>query len=285
MSKGGKKMAIVPLTEFLELRARFEIFLTLKGRAKRTVDSHSGVARRITSQIGSIRPAPEAVDLFVFETYRAQRSFSHKVNTVKTLEYWLEFIGQPRKFGRPKKPRRVITGALSEAEINRLFFVARSLKEKAVLALLAYGLRPNEVCSVRHRDLDLARQTVFIREGKGMKDALVTLPAPAVDILMQYLAEAPRQSDDWLLTTYQGNRYTTGAARKLIKVLARLAGIERRVWPYQMRHSYATNLVIRGANLEYIRQQMRHAWMETTMTYLSSVPHLGSVEHLHPNYF
>lgn len=282
---GGKRPALELLPSFVALVPKFQRALVLKGLSVVTVSGHVKAIGRQTARFGTTHPPTETVDQFVCDLFQSGASYSHKANNATALEYWLEFIGAPRRFRRPRKPRRVVTDVLSEAEINRLFFVTRSIKEKALLALLAYGLRPKEICQVKRRDLDVARQTIFIRQGKGAKDALITIPPAAVAILIQLLADAPRAANDWLLTTYQGRQYTTGAARKAIKVLARRAGFTRRTWPYMLRHSYATNLLVRGAHLEYIRQQMRHAWIDTTYSYLSSVPHLGSVEHLHPHYF
>lgn len=270
--KGGRRPALEPLPAFLERRTPFERFLTLKGRARETVDGHADAMRRLTARFGTAQPSAEQVEQFVADLYRSRTSFSHHVNTVKALEYWLEFMGTPRTFGRPKKPRRLIKQPPTEMEINRLFLACRSLTETAILALLTYGaLRPKELCAVRRQDVDLGARTLFVADGKGRKDAIVEVPSGCVDILIRYLAEQPRDPGEPLFRTYQGNRYTTGALRKRVKVLARLAGFTRRVWPYLMRHSYATNLVIRGAALPYIQRQMRHAWPETTYVYYESL--------------
>lgn len=284
--RGGRRTERIPLPEFLSLKPQFESFLVLKGLQPTTVDGHTEAMRRLTAGFNTTHPTNEEVDQFVVELYRSKASYSHKANNIRVLEYWLAFLGQPRHFNRQRKPRRLITQTLTEAEINRLFFMTKNINEKTVLALLAYsGLRPKELCNVRRCDLDLAARTLFISQGKGMKDALIELPSGCVELLMMYLAAVPRSQDDYLFTTYQGNQYTTGALRKMIKVLARRAGFTRRVWPYQMRHSFATNLLIRGAHLFYIKNQMRHAWVETTLTYLSSVPNLDSHERFFPKYF
>lgn len=100
----------------------------------------------------------------------------------------------------------------TETDINRLFWVCRSLKEKALLALLAYGaFRPKELCHVRRQDVDLGGRTLFINDGKGRQDGIVAVPSGCIDILIQYLSDTPRAPGDYLFLTYQGNQYTTGA--------------------------------------------------------------------------
>jgi len=59
--------------------------------------------------------------------------------------------------------------------------------------------------------------------------------------------------------------------RKLIKVVAHRAKIAKRVYPHLLRHSLAVNLLIRGANIVLIQQQLRHSLLETTMHYINSI--------------
>lgn len=284
---GGRSPARPPLPEFLNLRPKFEMFLTLKGLAAISVEGHVDAMRRQTSAFGTTHPPADDVDLFVFTLYRSTASHSHKANNVKALEYWLEFIGQPRRFGRQRKPRRLIKQPPTEMEINRLFLACRSMKERAVLALLTYGAcRPKELCGLRRQDIHIGERHVFIADGKGRKDGLVEVPSGCIDIVVSYLVEHPRDPGDYLFLTYQGNRYTQGALRKMIHVLARRAGVGRRMYPYLLRHAYATNLVLRGAPLPYIQRQMRHAWPDTTWVYYESLTaaQFESHERLFPKY-
>jgi len=81
-----------------------------------------------------------------------------------------------------------------------------------------------------------------------------------------------------------GNQYNQNALRKTIKVISKRAKIEKRVYPYLLRHSLATNMVKRGANILYIKEHFRHAWIETTMLYIHSIGNLDRVEQYFPQY-
>lgn len=67
-------------------------------------------------------------------------------------------------------------------------------------------------------------------------------------------------------------KYTTWALRKMVKKISKKAGIEKRVYPHLFRHSLATNLVKRGANVLMVQKQLRHEKLETTQIYIRSFP-------------
>src|SRR5680860_907041 len=73
-------------------------------------------------------------------------------------------------------------------------------------------------------------------------------------------------------TIKKGNRYDQSDLRKLVHVLAKRARINKRIYPHLLRHSLATNLLKRGANLYMIKEQLGHVFLETTATYLRTFP-------------
>ena len=70
--------------------------------------------------------------------HKSGASYSHIVNTSIALEAYCAFVARPIKLGRPKKPRHLVRGTLSEAEVTLLIAAARSLRERAMIATLAY---------------------------------------------------------------------------------------------------------------------------------------------------
>lgn len=95
------------------------------------------------------------------------------------------------------------------------------------------------------------------------------MPPECLQIISEYLKMFPRQNTDRLFTTIRTSKsYTTWSLRKLVKTLAKRINLSRRVYPHIFRHSLATNMLNRGANLFTIQQQLGHAYLETTMVYL-----------------
>jgi integrase/recombinase XerD len=79
--------------------------------------------------------------------------------------------------------------------------------------------------------------------------------------------------DDFLFVTLdKENQLSTCDIRKMVRVLTRRAKIGRRVFPHLFRHSLATNLLNRGASLIMIKEQLGHAFIESTMIYVTSMP-------------
>src|SRR5256885_103921 len=106
--------------------------------------------------------------------YTANKSYSHIINTTLALERYSEFLGTPIHLGRPNKPKRIVAGTLTEAEIARMFSICRNIRERALLGMLAYtGIRNLELCNLHVKDIDFQNNTVFIKGGKGQKDGIV----------------------------------------------------------------------------------------------------------------
>ena len=86
---------------------------------------------------------------------------------------------------------------------------------------------------------------------------------------MNYLRERSGQAHELLFVTVRGQRpYAPQVLRKLIRAAAKRAKITKRVYPHLLRHSLATNMLNRGANILMIKDQLGHAFVETTMIYL-----------------
>jgi len=263
----------------------FSEFLVLKGLQPVTVLGHVRGIDRIIRKIGTSDISKEEASRFVVNLYLSGCSYSHKANSVTSLEYWMEYRGFAMRFGRQRKPKRLLKDTLSEGEITRLIFSAQSAKETAIVVLLAYsGLRPKEICNVRISDINFGAGQLRVEQGKGAKDGIVFLPSKCMTALMRYRPDFTEVNDQFLFQTYQGNKYNQNALRKLIKKLSRRAGITKRVYPYILRHSLATNMVKRGANLLFVKEHFRHAWIETTMLYVHSIGMQERQEQFFPQY-
>jgi len=262
------------------LNKEFESFLFLKGLQPITVLGHLMGINRILRRV-----EPDKFDEFVIEMYKSDFSYSYKSGSVKTIEYYLEFVGKPKRYNRQQKPKPLLRESLSESEINSLMLSCKNIRERAILSLLAYsGVRPKELCRVRVSDLNVSDKTLFVALGKGMKDGFVEISGRCIKTILEYLASHPRQGDDFLFQTLSGKQYNQGALRKLIKVLAKRAGLDKRVYPYKFRHAFACNMVIRGAHILYVKKQLRHSFLETTMQYLNTPIAWESREKYLPQY-
>ena len=252
----------------------FEQFLLVrKGLQPITIQGYCRAARRFIEAVGTHYPTHAQLEEYVARFYRGGYSYNHVTNTSLALERWMEFIENPIRLGRQKKPRTLIKDTLTEAEVTKLIFNCNNIRETALITLLAYsGVRNKELCNLRVRDIDFGNNTVRVISGKGVKDGIVCISGEATKILMQYLAQYQRPQEEYLFTTLKyNNKYDGGALRKLVRTLGERAAIKKRVYPQLLRHTLAVNMLMRGAGIYTIKEQLRHVFVDTTLIYLNSI--------------
>lgn len=148
----------------------------------------------------------------------------------------------------------------------------RGLRDATMIeTMYATGLRVSELVKLRVEDVDL--RSGFVRTlGKGRKQRLVPIGQPARELLRRYLAEARpaflrgRQSATLFLSRL-GRAMTRQAFWKLLRGYARVAGIRGPLSPHKLRHSFATHLLERGADLRSVQAMLGHADVATTQIY------------------
>ncbi|MBI3753990.1 MAG: site-specific tyrosine recombinase XerD [Deltaproteobacteria bacterium] len=168
--------------------------------------------------------------------------------------------------------------ALSIDEVGRLIEAPKTednlgLRDKAMLeTLYATGMRVSELVSIKLNDLNL--QTGYIAAyGKGSKERIVPLGENAISCIRKYLDSSrpmllKHRKSEYLFVTSRSKRLTRQAFWALIKRYALLAGISKnKVKPHALRHSFATHLLERGADLRAIQTMLGHADISTTQIY------------------
>lgn len=180
----------------------------------------------------------------------------------------------------PKRPERLPV-ILSEEEVARLIESASTSYHRVILmTLYATGMRREELSRLKLTDVDSQRMVIHVRQGKGNKDRDVTLSPRLLEVLRAYWRW--RKPKVYLFPSYQGKRREQPIHAKTVwyavREAARRAGIKKKVSPHLLRHSWATHLLERGADLKTIQVLLGHVDLESTTIYLHlSQRHLQTV--------
>jgi len=175
---------------------------------------------------------------------------------------------------------------LMEEPDDRDTFAAR---DKAIMELLySTGMRVAELVNLNKGALDFGTEMVTVT-GKGNKERLVPMGAPAVEALQRYFSqrdllirERLNRGHDInsavLFVNSRGSRITTRSVERLVQFYSQRAGILIRVTPHALRHSFATHLLEMGADLRIVQELLGHVSLSTTQKYTHlTIDHLMDV--------
>ena len=165
---------------------------------------------------------------------------------------------------------------MSPDETKRLLAVAQNLKVRVLLSLgYGCGLRAGEVIRLKVKHIDSAQKIIRIEQSKGRKDRNVMLSPEMLDLLRQWWKARPSRYDAgmpaqerWLFPGRKpGQPMTTRQLNRLFHETADRAGIRKGVCLHSLRHSFATHLLERGADIRIIQALLGHDKLDTTARY------------------
>lgn len=147
----------------------------------------------------------------------------------------------------------------------------RGLRDRAMLEVMyAAGLRVSELVGLRVNDVHL-KDTFLLSRGKGGKERIVPIGRAAVDAVEKYLADGRpkllKKPTDTLFLSRLGGGFTRQGFWKMLRGYARAAKLTAKVHPHVLRHSFATHLLERGADLRAVQAMLGHSQITTTQIY------------------
>jgi len=180
----------------------------------------------------------------------------------------------PDKVELPKIPQRQIE-IIDSSDLERLMGAPegtdlKSLRDKAILeTLFSTGLRLSELCAL-DRYIDLEKKEVTVR-GKGDKLRLVFISNKAKEAIESYLDKRGDTLEALFISLMREKvigRITPRSVQRLINFYARKAGIvQKKVSPHTLRHQFATDLLMNGADIRSVQEMLGHSNISTTQVY------------------
>lgn len=186
----------------------------------------------------------------------------------------------PDKIALPKISRKQVT-FLNYDEVERMLSgidttSETGLRDRAIIELLfSSGLRVSELINLNRDHVNTKRREFMIR-GKGQKDRPIFISESAADWVTRYL-DSRQDNLVPLFLSYSRNsqantsgdfrRLTARSIQRIVTFYARMAGITKHVSPHTMRHSFATDLLMNGADLRSVQSMLGHSNISTTQVY------------------
>ncbi len=229
-----------------------------------------------------------AVDRQAFRRYLAKlrddgtvtASIARKVSTVRGFYRFLVREGRLEAnplahVSSPKRERR-LPAILSKDHLVALIESAgeqtpQGLRNRAILEIAyAAGVRLSEIVGLDLRNLDLAERTLLVR-GKGSKERMVIFGSSAERAVRRYLSDGrphlSRLQEPALFLNRGGTRLSGRSVQQIVRRHALKAGLDQRVFPHLLRHSFATHMLDGGADLRVVQELLGHANASTTQIY------------------
>ena len=274
-----------------------------RGRSPKTAENYSLYLERLVEFAGDI-----TVDKISFDLSRKWRQWLNRFKNENgdslspitqnyhmiALRSFLKYLARrdieslaPEKIDLSRS-KVVETSYLINEEVKRLFAAIKpnneiGIRDRAILELLfSGGLRVSELCNIDRDRINLKRREFMVR-GKGKKDRPVFISKEAAEYLTDYL-DTRRDNEKALFISLsssnknQISRLTPRSIQRIVEKYARSAGITKHVSPHTLRHSFATDLLMNGADLRSVQAMLGHSNISTTQRYTHVTdPHLKEI--------
>lgn len=273
-----------------------------RGLGRATVEAYAtdlaGLARFLEREgIELAEVDPATLSAWLLELSRAglgARSQARHLSATRGLFKWLlaerEIRRDPTELLDAPKLLRKLPSVLTREEVASLLATPerahpRGRRDQAMLhTMYAAGLRVSELVTLRVGDANLESGFVQVL-GKGDKRRIVPLGVPAKKRIEAWLADRgawARPTEGALFVTPRGGPMTRQGFWKLVKRYAAAAGITKAISPHKLRHSFATHLLLGGADLRAVQTMLGHADIATTQVYTHVTgDHLGRMHERH----
>lgn len=198
----------------------------------------------------------------------------HHLYALRLFFDWLQELNiieeNPMSALHFEKPTSKAHEVLTREEVTNLYESCETMKERAILHLYyGCGLRRNEGTSLNVGDIQFRNRMLYVREGKGGKSRAVPMTEKISEELKAYCYQERRSRPNELafITNSWGIRTTGNKCNIVLKELQQRIGMERAVSLHSLRHSIATHLLESGLSVEYVRDFLGHAYLESTQRY------------------
>lgn len=210
-----------------------------------------------------------------------KRSIKRKMSSLKSFYAWMylqkKVDSDPFEYVHSPKATHALPDFFSEKEIDTLLTANEKRTDKlknrdqALLMLMfASGLRASEVVNLTFNQVDFDNRIMKI-SGKGNKDRLVPFTNSAKEAMLNYInglrKDLLKEDTKYIFLNSKGNKMTVRGLEYILDEIEAKTGLYGKIHPHMLRHSFATKMLNRGADLRTIQELLGHSSIETTSIY------------------
>jgi len=245
---------------------QLETELKLRRRSDKTLKNYMFFNQKF---LDFIKKPIDSIDINDLKSYLA--TFSEKSTAtlslaISSLRFFYEKILKKEFFKEIEAPKKEnkLPVVLTKEEVKQLINGTETSKSKLIISLLySSGLRVSELVNLKVNDLNLDDKIGWVRAGKGKKDRMFIIS----DRISEQLKEFFGKHSNYQYVLSESEPLTTRNIQKIIKHTSKKAGMQKKITPHTLRHSYATHLLESGTDIRYIQELLGHSNLNTTQIY------------------
>lgn len=210
-----------------------------------------------------------------------KRSIKRKMSSLKSFYAWMylqkKVDSDPFEYVHSPKATHALPDFFSEKEIDSLLTANEKRtdrlknRDQALLMLMfASGLRASEVVNLTFNQVDFDNRIMKV-SGKGNKDRLVPFTNSAKEAMLNYInglrKDLLKEDTKYIFLNSKGNKMTVRGLEYILDEIEAKTGLYGKIHPHMLRHSFATKMLNRGADLRTIQELLGHSSIETTSIY------------------
>jgi integrase/recombinase XerD len=241
--------------------------LKLRGYSPETTEAYVKHNEAFLKFLGGKQPNDVALDdikSFLAYLIADKGSAASTINQTRSalLFFYNEVLHKGFTSIKVPKIKASLPSVLTREEMKKLFGGVSNDKSRLMLmTLYSSGIRVSELVKLKWKDLELDQKIAWVRAGKGSKDRMIILS----DAIIRKLAVLGRESE--YVFPGRNGPLTTRNIQEIVKRAAAKAGIDKKITPHTLRHSFATHLLEAGNDIRLIQELLGHSNLQTTQIY------------------
>jgi len=261
-----------------EIIEEYKVWLEIQGKSKNTIKTYSGIVKKFLEFlinngiiITDTKSINDSLDKNLILKFLAESKVKKKLDSnslrlyVRAISSFLKFLDNENLAKQIKAPKvdKRLPKFITYDELNKLLENAENYRDKLIIKFLFYtGVRVSELIKIKKNDIIFEEGFVKVY-GKGGKERILPIPKELLNELKDYINK---------INTENIFPLSSRQVERIIKNIARKAGINKKVTPHVLRHSLATTLLSKGVDIRYIQEILGHSSLNITQIYTHVVP-------------